>query len=120
MIHESFTGVDARVIQHEIDHILNGYVFIQRILDELNTEQIRQLTAAVKEILDANHEPPISHALQTPEILFTRDDAGGVIFDIEIVKLALIKTNPKALVGLYDELQNKLSKESRYSTHFVK
>ncbi len=80
---ENFTGSDARVMLHELDHILNGYVYLQRLIDELTDEQKQSLKSIVENALDNHSTQEDKTLFISPVTLFERDDSGNITFEQE-------------------------------------
>lgn len=48
---QQFSGIDARIMLHEMDHIQNGKVYIQRIIEELSSDQLIKMEKIVSEMV---------------------------------------------------------------------
>jgi len=76
---KSFHDADARVTFHELDHILNGKVYIERVIAELSKDQINQLINLIQ-------QPVIKPTIKitAPTLLFYRDNKNAFVFDLEL------------------------------------
>lgn len=106
---DALSGTDARVMQHEIDHIRNGKVYIQHILDELTREQCDVVHSLIDESL--HHTEAVGNSIQNPAVLFGRDDEGHVVFDAEQANKLFAVTDPAVLKGMSRILQNRMQSE---------
>ncbi len=97
---KTFQNSDAVVMQHELDHILNGVVFIEKIIKELDQNQIKSLLEIVQSINTPSFSPLVTPALQTPVPIFTRNADGKIVFDVEETHKILSLTQKNALDGL--------------------
>jgi peptide deformylase len=105
-----FSGMDARIMLHEIDHIQNGKVYIQRIIEELSTDQLTQIKKIISKSLPESKNNPIMNAFLSPVIVFKRDQNNKLIFD-EVELIETLKKMPAiALKGIHNELINELKK----------
>lgn len=108
-IHENkFSGSDARVMLHELDHIINGKVYLQRIIDELTKNQCEQLFNIVKSSILNNTYSIDASSFITPVVIFNRGINGHIDFDIEQVRHYLKNTRKDVLIGLLDILHQKI------------
>jgi len=99
-------GTDARVMLHEIDHIRNGKVYIQHIMDELSREQCEIIHTLIDEAIHQISE--VSGLMQSPALLFDRDRDGRIVFDADQVKNLFGMTDPTVLRGMSEILQGRI------------
>jgi hypothetical protein len=105
-------GNDARVMLHELDHILNGKVYIQRIIDELSVSQCQILSDIIRTVLSRQDEAANGNPFLTPIILFDRTGDGVVRFDEGKVQSIFQDTKKNVLVGLLGVLEKKILSNS--------
>jgi peptide deformylase len=101
---KEFTGTDARVMLHEVDHINNGKVYIQRVIAELATSQLERIKRIAEGIMGQAPVPPVPQAIVTPQVVFGRDEAGRLVFAEDDVKKALIQMPSATLVALLENI----------------
>lgn len=101
---ESYVGTDARVMLHELDHILNGYVYIQRLIDELTQPQRLLLKSIIQNCLSHSSASVKSHTFGLPITIFVRDTHGQVVFDEKIATEAFAKLSVDTLSGMLTKL----------------
>ena len=108
-IHENmFSSSDARVMLHELDHLLNGKVYIQRIIEELSDIQCKELFDLITTILSNETISNDTNPFLSPVVIFNRDKDDHIVFDDEKVKACFNNVGREALVGLYNILENKI------------
>ncbi len=105
---EQFSGMDARIMLHEMDHIQNGKVYIQRIIEELSHDQLTQMKKIVSKSLPDSKKNPIMNAFLSPFIVFKRDQGNKLIFDEGELAETLKKMPAIVLHGIHNELMNEL------------
>ena len=110
---ENLSGSDARAMLHELDHILNGKVYIQRIFDELNSEQRQTLFAIIARALSLEKNTTTSNPFLEPVTLFERAEDGSITFDEETVSAIFKDTNESVLIGLHEYLEQKIRMDQR-------
>lgn len=94
---ESFSGFPAHIVQHEINHINQGLVFIQIILNQCSHEQKQEILDCIKLYQEGKLEKE-----ENPQIgpSFDRDENENVIFVPAHFKQALFFTSDEAIEGL--------------------
>lgn len=111
------SGPNARVMQHEIDHIQNGKVYFQHTLEELSVGQLESLQAVVQRAMDQNENMgTIPSPFATPVRLFERaSDTGELVFEPEKV-FTLFKTLPLiTLQGVQHCIQETLTEKQTHA-----
>lgn len=103
---------DGRVFQHEMDHILNGVVYIQHIISELNQDQCRLLVEMIEKIITGQ---TTVNPFLSPLVVFERDQKGDIVFENEKAYECLQGINHDALLGLLNLLNQKV----RLSKSFI-
>ena len=96
-------GSDARVMLHEVDHILNGKVYIQRIIEELSLQQLNSFLKILDSVLLRVDKNKVLSSFSSPIIVFKRDEDNKLIFDENELEKALFKLPEEVLKGI---LQN--------------
>ncbi len=104
------SGSDARVMLHEVDHILNGKVYIQRIIEELSVEQLNLFLKVLDFILSRIKENKVESSFSSPMIVFKRDDNNALIFEENELQDALIKLPDNVISGMHKNVQAMLKK----------
>lgn len=100
---KSFEGFIAHIIQHEYDH-LQGIVYLQKALNELNRQQTEQMLAILEQ------PTPQSTTGLSPIVVIDRDPDNQPSLDVTQLKLALSQTHPLALEGIKHLLHQNLKK----------
>jgi peptide deformylase len=98
---EKFTGTAARVMLHEVDHITNGKVYIQRVISELTNPQLKTLAAIASEMKTKSVEAPAPPAFTTPQLVFARDQSGMLMFEEAQILEAFSKMPAATLQALH-------------------
>ena len=101
---ETFSGTDARVMLHELDHILNGFVYLQRLLNELSSEQKSSLKKTLQAILKGNKQQENKVLFSKPVTLFERDVSGCMIFDNQTANEVFTTMSEETLTGILSQL----------------
>ena len=104
---KNLSGSDARVMLHELDHILNGKVYIQRIIDEMSDLQRNQLLNILSDILSTENFHQNTNPFLSPLVIFERDNTGALVFDSEKVKQCLIDARRDVLISISNILNEK-------------
>jgi peptide deformylase len=112
---KKFIEMDARIMLHEMDHIRNGKVYIQRIIEEFSHEQLIQVEKIFSKRISDSKNNSIMNAFQSPVIVFKRDQNNKLIFDESDLTEILKKMPAIALQGIHSELINELKKRIEYS-----
>lgn len=105
---EKLEGSDARVMQHELDHILNGLVYMQRLIQELSLDQCVELETLLKENIETKRNIQPTKLFLSPMIVFNRDHAGRVVYEKEEARKIFSEMSDETLVGIKDKLQDRL------------
>lgn len=107
----SVEGEAARVMLHELDHILNGRVYLQQIIEALTHEQ----KLLLKEIIEDLKEPIASidtnSSFSSPILAFERDKNGSVTFNSQKVSTALSQLPKDTLEGIFNTLKASLNQD---------
>lgn len=109
---EELTGSAARVMLHEMDHIQNGKVYIQRIIKEFSRADLIKIEKIVFKVLLSyknNLQEVNSFLSLSPCILFKRNSENKLIFDENELEEGLKKTCFLALQGIHQKLVKVLS-----------
>lgn len=106
---ETFEGSDARVMLHELDHILNGLVYIEHLIEELSLEQCRQLVEILKSVLSTEGKSSLPGLFLMPKNVFNRNKQGSLFFNHEELSGAFAKMADETLLGLLGKLEDKLN-----------
>ncbi len=110
---KKFTGADARVMLHELDHINNGNVYFQHVLNDLSTEQLEALIKVTQQAITENDSVGIANPFETPILLFKRNATGQLEFIeaevLEVFKKIPIETLEGVLAKTEEALRVKLS-----------
>ncbi len=96
-------------MQHEVDHINNGKVYIQRVIEELSTDQLATIVKLAKEIKPEKENNSASKLFTTPKLIFNRDETGKIIFDVMEVTAALKEMPPQTLLSFHTNIASELS-----------
>lgn len=99
---KELTGSDARVMQHELDHILNGKVYIQRVIEGLTVEDKNKLIAIISSLQTA---PIIQSEYQLPTVFFKQTE-GGLYVDLDEFTRYLAGMSKDSLRALLYELNS--------------
>jgi len=102
LVHEQqWNGNDARVMLHELDHIQNGKVYIQRIIEELTDEQRQVLLNLIQTITpDSMTHNPFNEL----KIVFERNQNGKICFDEDEIKKFLQEMDAATLRAMRDAI----------------
>ena len=111
---DDLCGVDARVMLHEIDHIRNGKVYIQHIIDELTREQCKIIYTLIDEVI--HQGGGVSNPMQSPTLLFDRDADGRIVFDVDLAKKLFAMTDFAVLAEMSDILRCRIFRASGASS----
>lgn len=105
----NLSGSDARVMLHELDHILHGKVYIQRIIGELSLSQCQKLSAIISDIFASDIGDVIRiNTFLTPVVLFVRSNQSEVTFDEKEVRTIFKNIKKNVLKGLNEELKKQI------------
>lgn len=104
---EAYTGTDARVMLHELDHILNGFVYMQRLIDELSKEECHRLLGLVESALNAEIKEKSVNVFESPAMVFVRNGDGVLTFDDEKTHETLSAMSKETLSGILVKLKGK-------------
>jgi peptide deformylase len=105
---EQFTGDTARVILHELDHISEGKVYFQRVLEELKIEDLEYLQNAVRKIKSSSRQNKAENLSTTPTLAFKRNANNDLIFATDEIENLLEKSNTAILDGIYWALSEEI------------
>lgn len=97
-LREQFESFAAHVIQHEVDH-LNGIVFLQKILEELDTQQKAQVLQAIDSVISAQNQTTSTIDLPERILVFDRQGVTLILHDDKLLP-ALQTLNKETLLGL--------------------
>lgn len=106
---ETYEGTDARVMLHELDHILNGFVYIERIIAELALEQCRQLLDVLKTVLLSRRDQYLTSFFSQPKQVFNRNHLGEIVFDESELSPAFAEMPEETLIGVIGKLEERLN-----------
>lgn len=106
------TGSDARVMLHEIDHILNGKVYIQRIIEELTIYQLNRLINIFGQILPQADSHAIGSTFTSPVVIFKRNSDGTLMFDDNEIQHVFSSMSVNVLNGIHQDIVNELQKRT--------
>jgi peptide deformylase len=104
----SLAGTDARVMLHELDHILNGKVYIQRIIEELSKTQCEQLGEMIRTILSSGVSIATVNPFLTPMLIFERNSEGQIIFDADKVRNCFVGSRRDVLQSICKILAERI------------
>lgn len=111
---QEFSGADARVMQHEVDHIVNGKVFFDHVVENLTRDQLFSVFSAVTHIIqkrsleNGNPDKGVPTLLPDPEFVFIRNSSGQLTFDPVHLERSLEHHLTSALLGIQKSIQGKL------------
>jgi len=97
------SGSDARVMLHEVDHILNGKVYMQHVIEELTATQLNIFKKILEQVLPSvlyNQANPFL----SPTEIFQRNENGSLVFNENDLREALQKIPEHTLKGMYKML----------------
>jgi peptide deformylase len=101
--HRKFSGFIAHIIQHECDHQL-GIVFLQKILQELSTEQAASLKKIIQFAIENPSDENVSDGISNPLVLFS-DRGNGIHFEEANAKKILASTPKDVLEGIQNIIE---------------
>lgn len=107
-----FKGFAAHVVQHECDH-LKGLVYFQKIMNELDVEQLQEIVDCVSAVLDLSNNPAAIPSSLNPILIFDRNGNNKIVYDKEQLVTVLKKTATETLLGLITLLQSKIDSARR-------
>lgn len=105
---EQFAGSAARAILHELDHISEGKVYFQRILEELKIEDLECIKSIVLQVKSSNKLNEVENLTAAPVLAFKRNANNALIFDSKEVKNLLEKSNTTIIEGIYWALSEEI------------
>ena len=109
---QELTGSDARVMQHEIDHIRIGKVYFDHIIKDLTSDQLTQILTLVKD--NIKNRPPhnpnqdVPKALPDPSVVFTKNKSGKLEFDPVKLENSLNHYLISTIQGIQSKIQSNL------------
>jgi len=109
---QEFAGPDARVMQHEVDHIVNGKVFFDHVVENLTRDQLMSVLSTATRIIQKrsgdNPDKDVPALLPDPEFVFVRNSAGQLTFDPAHLERSLEHHLISTLFGIRKAIQEKL------------
>jgi len=94
---EKFTELRSHIVQHECDH-LQGVVFIQKLIHDMQPTQRQAFGALIDEVLA--HPTPENQRPPVPTLGADRDENGTVLLNKEIIIKTLSGLDEAILVAL--------------------
>ena len=95
--HKTYRGFIAHIIQHECDH-LHGIVYLQKIIDELTTEQLNLFNALLEEALQIDSAKK-GEFTSMPVLTFYREHK-RLLFKSDLLLQELCKMDRVVLLGI--------------------
>ncbi|HEU5281410.1 MAG TPA: peptide deformylase [Gammaproteobacteria bacterium] len=105
---EAYAGTDARVMLHELDHILNGFVYMQRLISEFSYDQCCVLQGIIEQVLVMERALTPTALFLSPITVFSRGEDGKLVFDQALAKNIFLSMSNETLQGLSDKLSEKI------------
>ena len=103
----TFTGFPAHIVQHELDHINNGLLYLERILTDFSKKQKEDLLKYIQLHKEGNLEKENDKdPTQTLGFSFDRDEEGKVVFCPDAFKQILKQLSPEVISGIEQKLQS--------------
>ncbi len=101
------SGSDARVMLHEVDHILNGKVYLQRIIEELSVQQLISFLRVLEDILPYADQNKVISPFSSPIVIFKRNKNKELFFEENELHEVLVKLSSNTLKGIYQLVLSK-------------